>query len=105
MSNEEPLLVPGWVVGYCYQLSDTILEENPSTIIIKPLKEFNRVSEIRIDSDKDTYRAVYTFKLGTKIYVLHVFKKKSTKGIATPKKDMDVIQKRLEVAKELAKDE
>ena len=81
------------------------VQQNEPDSHIKPLKEFNGVSEIRIDFDKDTYRAVYTFKLGTKIYVLHVFKKKSTKGIATPKKDIDVIQKRLKTAKELAKDE
>jgi phage-related protein len=32
------------------------------------------------------------------IYVLHCFQKKSTKGIATPKHDMDLIRDRLKVA-------
>lgn len=50
------------------------------------------------DDRGDTYRAVYTIKFKEAIYVLHVFKKKSTKGIATPKKDMDLIEKRLKDA-------
>ena len=50
------------------------VQQNEPDHHIKPLKEFNGLAEIRVDFDKDTYRAVYTFKLGTKIYVLHVFK-------------------------------
>jgi phage-related protein len=69
---------------------------------IKPLKGFAGVYEIRADYDKDTYRAVYTIKIGDSIYVLHVFKKKSKRGIETPKEDMDIIRERLKRAKELA---
>jgi phage-related protein len=29
------------------------------------------------------------------VYVLHAFQKKSKKGIATPKRDMDLIRRRL----------
>ncbi len=42
-----------------------------------------------------TYRAVYTAQLGDAIYVLHVFQKKSKRGIATPKQDIDLIRRRL----------
>lgn len=45
-----------------------------------------------------TYRAVYTVKFSTGIYVLHAFQKKSKKGIATPKQEIDLIQKRLKDA-------
>jgi phage-related protein len=34
------------------------------------------------------------------IYVLHVFQKKSKRGIATPKADIDLIRARLKAAKE-----
>ena len=42
-----------------------------------------------------TYRAVYTVQFRDAIYVLHVFQKKSRRGIATPRKDMDLIRSRL----------
>ena len=69
---------------------------------IKPLKGISGVYEIRTDHDKDTYRAVYAIKISDSIYVLHVFKKKSKRGIETPKEDMAIIRERLKRAKELA---
>ncbi len=50
----------------------------------------------------DTYRAVYTVRFADAVYVLHCFKKKSTKGIETPKPDLDLILKRLDDARRLA---
>lgn len=67
---------------------------------IKPLKGFSGVYEIRADHDGDTYRAVYVVNLGDVIYVLHVFKKKSPKGIETSRPDLDLIRSRLNRAKE-----
>ena len=74
---------------------------------IKPLtgKDLGGVYEIRADFDSDTYRAAYVVNIGTIIYMLHVFKKKSKKGKETPKPDMDKIRSRLKQAKELAKKE
>lgn len=73
---------------------------------IKPLsgKDLTGVYEIRANVDKDSYRAVYVLNLGNRVFMLHVFKKKSKKGIATPKPDMDVIRSRLKDARELAKE-
>lgn len=56
------------------------------------------VMEIVEDYDTDTYRAVYTVRFKDVVYVLHCFQKKSTKGIATPKPDQDVIRMRLKAA-------
>ncbi|WP_245803923.1 type II toxin-antitoxin system RelE/ParE family toxin [Geothermobacter hydrogeniphilus] len=53
------------------------------------------VLEIVEDHDGDTYRCMYTVRYSNKVYVLHAFQKKSKKGIATPKSDLDVIKKRL----------
>ena len=72
---------------------------------IKPLTGFSGVQEIRVDCDKDTYRAVYALKLANAIYMLHVFKKKSKKGKETPKQEINVIRTRLKTAKEDAKND
>ena len=68
----------------------------------KPLKGFKGagVLEIVEDFDGDTYRAVYTVKFEEIIYVLHAFQKKSKRGIATPKKDIDLIEVRLKRARD-----
>jgi phage-related protein len=63
----------------------------------KPLKGFSgtKVMEI-VERDRGgAYRAVYTAQLGDAIYVLHVFQKKSKRGIATPKQEIDLIRRRL----------
>jgi len=63
----------------------------------KPLKGFGgtRVMEIVERDRSGAYRAVYTAQLGDVVYVLHVFQKKSKRGIATPKPDIDLIRRRL----------
>ena len=68
----------------------------------KPLRGFrgSGVLEIVEDHDGSTFRAVYTVKLADAVYVLHAFQKKSKKGIATPKGDLDLIKDRLRQARE-----
>jgi phage-related protein len=63
----------------------------------KPLTGFvgATVLEIVEDFRSDTYRAVYTVKFSEAVYVLHAFQKKSKKGVATPKSDLDLIKRRL----------
>ena len=51
----------------------------------------------------DTYRAVYATKIDDAIYVLHTFQKKSKKEIATPKKEINLIKRRLRMAPGLVK--
>ncbi len=53
------------------------------------------------DHDGETYRAVYTTELEGVVYVLHCFQKKSKSGIATPKADIDLIERRLKDARAL----
>ena len=74
-----------------YALSE--VQKGKKLINAKPLKGFGTgVMEIVSNFNKNTYRAVYTVKLGEKIYVLHVFQKKSKKGIETPMPDIDLIK-------------
>lgn len=60
-----------------------------------------RVLEVVEDYDGDTFRAVYTVRFADFVYVLHVFQKKAKRGIATPKKDIELIKTRLKIAEEL----
>jgi phage-related protein len=53
------------------------------------------VLEIVAQHRGDTWRAVYTVRYAEAVYVLHVFQKKSKRGIATTKKDIDLIHQRL----------
>jgi phage-related protein len=61
------------------------------------------VLEIRDNYDGDTYRAVYTVRLEGVLYALHSFQKKSTKGIATPQRHIDLIKQRLREAEAIHK--
>ncbi len=63
------------------------------------------VIEIALRYDTDAYRTVVAVQLGRKIYVLHAFQKKSKKGIATAKADVDLIKQRYTEAREMAADE
>jgi phage-related protein len=63
------------------------------------------VIEIALRYAGDAYRTVVAVQLGERIYVLHAFQKKSKKGIATPKKDVELMKQRYAEAKERAKDE
>lgn len=65
----------------------------------KPLKGLGSgVIELVDDHVGDTYRAVYTARLATAVYVLHAFKKKAKSGIKTPQADIDLIKRRLKDA-------
>jgi len=63
-------------------------EEYPS---VKALKGFGgrAVLEIVAPHGGDSYRAVYTVPFQDPVYVLHAFQKKSTKGIATPQRELE----------------
>lgn len=83
-------------------------QEGGKALCAKPLKGLGggaTVIEICDDCDGNTYRVMYTVKIGTKLYVLHAFQKKSKKGIETPKSELDIIKERLKKAKELANKE
>ena len=61
--------------------------------------KLREVMEIRVNEDGDTYRTMYTVVFEGLVYVLDAFKKKSKKGIATPKADIDRIEQRLKAAR------
>jgi phage-related protein len=69
----------------------------------KPLRGFGGAGVIELIEDDvgGTYRAVYTVRYVSAVYVLHVFQKKSKRGRETPQRDIDLIKERLKRAEEL----
>jgi len=86
------------VMGYALHLAQCGEKANNT----KPLTGFKGASvmEITDEYDGNAYRAVYTVKFQDVVYVLHVFQKKSKKGITTPKSHIQLIEQRLKRAKE-----
>ena len=84
------------VVGYALWLAQDG-QKHPDA---KPLKGFGGAGVLEIaDAYRgDAYRVVYTTMFAGVVYVLHAFKKKSTSGIATPKRHIEVIKRRLQEA-------
>lgn len=82
-------------------LFEAQLGEHPRNA--KRLKGWAGVMEIRDNYDGDTYRAVYTTRFEGVLYVLHAFQKKSTRGIATPQRHIELIRQRLRDAEAIHK--
>jgi phage-related protein len=104
-SKKDLLALPEDVVdifGYALHLAQIGRKHEQA----KPLKGFGSagVLEIVEDCKGSSYRAVYTVRFERAVYVLHVFQKKSKRGIATPKSDLDLIRQRLKVAEQAVKE-
>ncbi len=72
-------------------------QEGKTDPAAKPLKGFAgaRVLEIVASHHGNAWRAIYTVRFQNAVYVLHAFQKKSTKGIATPTREIALIRQRL----------
>lgn len=84
--------------GYALQLA----QQGEMPLDARPLKGFGGASvlELRGDYDGNTFRAIYTIRFARFVYVLHVFQKKSKRGIKTPANIIDLLKKRLRTAEE-----
>lgn len=109
-TDERPLL---WIGGSKKDLLDLpvpvrrffghaldVAQRGEQHTAAKVLKGFGGagVLEVVEDDADGTYRAVYTVRFREAVFVLHVFQKKSKRGIATPRADIEVIRRRLKVA-------
>jgi hypothetical protein len=75
------------------------------TLSAKPWKGLGSgVYELIEDERDDTYRAVYTVWIADSVHVLHTFQKKSKSGIATPKPDVDLVERRFKALLERYRD-
>ena len=73
---------------------------------MKVLKGFGGAGVVELVENHrgDTFRAVYTVRFETAVYVLHAFQKKSKSGIKTPPQELDTIKRRLKLAEEFHRD-
>lgn len=62
------------------------------------------VLEVIRDFRGDTFRAVYTVRFAGAVYVLHAFQKKSKTGRETSRRDIELMQRRLCEAEQIAKE-
>jgi phage-related protein len=86
-------------VGHALHLAQ-LGEKSPSA---KPLRGFKGAGVLEVVEmfDGNAYRAVYTVRFASGVYALHAFQKKSHRGVATDKHDIDLIAKRLREAEEI----
>jgi phage-related protein len=76
--------------------------EKPDTA--KPMKGLGAGGfEIALPYRGDPFRAIYAVRIGADLWVVHAFQKKSTQGIKTPQREIDVIRERLKRLKEAEK--
>lgn len=104
-SKKDLMALPAQVVdvfGYALYLAQTGGRHEQA----KPLRGFGSAGVLEVVEDwrGEAYRAVYTVRYRARVFVLHVFQKKSKRGAETPKADMDLIEERLKVAAARAKE-
>jgi phage-related protein len=80
----------------------TIAAEGGKADIAKPMHGLGSgVFEIALPFRGDAFRVVYAVQLGEEVWVVYAFQKKSTRGIKTPKHEIDLIRDRLNRLKEM----
>ena len=80
----------------------TIAAEGGKADIAKPMHGMGSgVIEIALPFKGEAFRVVYAVQLSEDIWVVHAFQKKSTQGIKTPKREIDLVRDRLKRLKEM----
>ncbi len=80
----------------------TIAAEGGKADIAKPMRGMGSgLFEIALPFRGDAFRVVYAVQLAEEIWVVHAFQKKSTRGVKTPKHEIELIQERLKRLKEI----
>jgi phage-related protein len=79
----------------------TVAAEGGKADKAKPFKgQEGGVFEIALQHRGEAYRVIYSVQLGSDIWVLHAFQKKSKTGIKTPQNEIDLIRQRIKYLKE-----
>lgn len=80
----------------------TIVADGGMPDLAKPLTGLGTgVWELAIKERGGAYRVVYALQMGDDIWVVHAFQKKSTKGISTPRHEIDLVRERIKRLKEM----
>ncbi|MBL8201045.1 MAG: type II toxin-antitoxin system RelE/ParE family toxin [Chromatiales bacterium] len=79
-----------------FRVALTIAAEGGKAEIAKPVKGLGSgVIEIALPFRGNAFRLVYALQLGAEVWVIHAFQKKATRGIKTPKQEIELIRRRL----------
>jgi phage-related protein len=79
----------------------TVAAEGSKADIAKPMRGLGAgVFEVALRLKGDAFRVVYAVQLADEIWVVHAFQKKSTQGIRTPQREINLIKDRLRRLKE-----
>jgi phage-related protein len=80
----------------------TIAAEGEKADTAKPLQGLGSgVLEIALRHRGDAWRVIYAVQIGTDLWVIHAFQKKSKSGIATPAHEIGPVRERLKRLKEM----
>jgi len=80
----------------------TIAAEGGKADIAKPMPGLGSGEvEVALPFRGDAFRVIYTVQLGDDLWVIHAFQKKSTRGIKTPKHEIDLIKDCLKRLREM----
>ncbi len=80
----------------------TVVAGGATPDIAKPLTGLGSgVLELALRYRGDAFRVVYTVQICEVVWVVHAFQKKSKRGIATPRQEIDVMRDRLKRLKDV----
>lgn len=80
----------------------TIAADGGKADLAKPMLGLGSgVFEIALPFQGNAFRVVYALQIADEIWVLHAFQKKSTQGIKTPQREIDLIKDRIKRLKEI----
>ncbi|MHB8733751.1 MAG: type II toxin-antitoxin system RelE/ParE family toxin [Terriglobales bacterium] len=80
----------------------TIAAEGGKADIAKPMHGMGAgVFELALRFKGEAFRVVYAEQLAEEIWVVHAFQKKSTQGIKTPQREIELTKDRLKKLKEM----
>ena len=98
-ARKDLLAFPEEVVDdFGYELG--VVQQGGAPSSAKPWKgEGAGVFELVEDHRGGTWRVVYTVRFEKAVYVLHCFQKKSPSGVRTARTDIELIHKRLKLAR------
>ena len=90
------------IFGYALHLAQSGKKHEQA----KPLHGFGSAGVLEIVEDwrGNAYRAIYTVRYAAAVFVLNVFRKKAKRGIATPKREMELVKERLKAAEQIVRE-
>jgi phage-related protein len=79
----------------------TVAADGAMATVAKPMKGLGPgIFEVALKYGGDAFRLVYAVAPHDDLWIIHAFQKKSTRGIRTPKHEIELIRNRLRRLKE-----